>query len=98
MTFETVPFLEMKILIFQSFLLLGNCGESFTNKSQEQLDLFKSITGINATEAHIIWHEAEEHIQTNRKRRSVRNNLQPKFRLEITDVSFRRQFVLNKTD
>ena len=48
-------------------------------------NLFQRITGVNATEARILWREVEQGILTDLTSRSTQNY--PKFRLEITDVS-----------
>ena len=77
----------MKFLILQTFLAVSFCDESLSNTpdSQEQLNLFQSITGVNATVAQLIWREVEQGILTDLTSRSTQSN--PKFRLELKSVS-----------
>ena len=87
----------MNFLILQTFFLLSKSAQSviIDPDLQEQLSLFQRITGINATEAQYIWNKIDQGILTNRKRRSTRSNMQPKFRLEITEVSLERSIQLD---
>ena len=84
---ETVLILKMKFLVLLTFLVLSNAGESELNNrdSQKQLNLFQKVTGLNKTEAQIVWREVEQGILSDLTSRSTQNY--PKFRLEITDVS-----------
>ena len=79
----------MKFLILQIVLVLIHCDETNDKKivSRQQMDLFKKITGINASEAQAVWQRVDSENSTIRKRRSTGSNILPKFRLEVTDVS-----------
>ena len=79
----------MKFLILLLLIALSNCSEIKDNEtiSKQQLDLFQKITSVNATVAQSVWQEVEQGIANVRNRRSMENNVLPKFRLEITYVS-----------
>ena len=79
----TVLILKMKFLVLLTILLLSNADESVD--TQKQLNLFQKATGLNRTEAQIIWREVEKGILSDLTSRSTQSN--PKFRLELTDVS-----------
>ena len=82
----------MKFSVLQIVLVLIHCDEIENNAiiSREKLDLFRQITGTNASEAHTVWQRVEQEISTVRKRRST--NVLPKFRLQLTEVCSNNEF------